>query len=228
MKDLNKKYYKHLNNLISWGSHYVKLAAEASSKLSGDDITEISAWVTQSGQMIRTICAPNSIYLEQFDSIMKTKEFFNLHSNRHSHLAELLGCIIAVRDDLKSGMLNNYKDIIVAEIFDDFFDMAEYLLKHGYKDASAVIIGAVLEDNLRQMCIKKTIKLKKDNDKPKNMETLNQDLYKQGAYDKLRYKQVISWGELRNNAAHGDFDKYDEPQVKLMLIGVRQFCSDFN
>ena len=159
---------------------------------------------------------------------MKTEDFFNIHSNRCSHIAQLQGCLIAVRDDLKSGMLNNYKNLIVAEIFEDFFEMAEYLLQRGYKDASAVIIGAILEDNLRQMCLKKSIKLKKNKGNPKNMETLNQDLYKKGAYDKLHYKQVIAWGDIRNNAAHGDFEKYDKPQVELMLMGARQFCCDFN
>ena len=36
----------------------------------------------------------------------------------------------------------------------DFLDMAYHLLENDYKDASAVMIGSVLEEHLRQLCNK--------------------------------------------------------------------------
>lgn len=43
--------------------------------------------------------------------------------------------------------------IIAAEIFSDFLEMAEHLLEQGYKDPAAVMIGSVVEENLRKFCV---------------------------------------------------------------------------
>ena len=48
-------------------------------------------------------------------------------------------------------MLSNFMSLAQAEVFADFLDMAEHLLGEGYKDAAAVILGAVLEDTLRKL-----------------------------------------------------------------------------
>jgi len=39
-------------------------------------------------------------------------------------------------------------------------------------------------------------------------------------------KQITSWGDLRNKAAHGQYDKYDEKQVRMMLLFVEQIAAD--
>jgi hypothetical protein len=152
--------------------------------------------------------------------------FYNLHSDNFEHFAMLVGCLQATYADFKIGLLRDIRTLLRAEIFGDFLEMAEYLLTEGYKDASAVLLGAVLEDSLRKLATKLGVETANPDGSPKNLERLNQDLYKADAYDKLLHKQVTSWADLRNKAAHGEFGKYDMDQVRSMLLFVQKFCSD--
>ncbi len=49
------------------------------------------------------------------------------------------------------------------------------------------------------------------------------DLRKEGVYGTLQQKQLMAWMDLRNKAAHGDWDEYDPQQVRLLIDGVRAF-----
>jgi len=54
---------------------------------------------------------------------------------------------------------------------------------------------------------------------------MNSELVKVGVYDKIEQKQVAAWAAIRNDAAHGDYDKYEKNQVVLMVQGLRGFLS---
>ena len=196
--------------------------------MSGHDIARVTSWVSKSGQLIKTLCPKDNVYFERFSSILKEKGtlFYNIHSNHYEHLGIILGCVKAVFDDFQRGLLKNIKSLLRAEIFGDFLEMAEYLLNEGYKDPAAVLIGAVLENSLKKLAIQNGLSIKKAGGALKTIEPLNQELYKDEVYNKLVQKQVTSWGELRNNAAHGDYDKYDAEQVRMMLLFVQKFCSE--
>ena len=133
--------------------------------------------------------------------------------------------LAAIRKEAELGLLfSNLRELISSELFSDYLEMAEYFLEERYKDASAVIIGSTLENHLRQLC--ETNSLETEDDKGrKPASTLNEDLYRSEVYGKLDFKQVIYWLEIRNNAAHGDYEKYDLDDVRLMLEGVKNFIS---
>ena len=106
--------------------------------------------------------------------------------------------------------------------------MAEHLLEENYKDPAAVIIGSVLEENLRELCNRNNIAItttdpKTGKVKPNKAETMNVDLCKNGVYNILVQKSVTAWLDLRNNAAHGKYGEYDLTQVKNLLQSVRDF-----
>jgi hypothetical protein len=55
------------------------------------------------------------------------------------------------------------------------------------------------------------------------MEPLNMKLAKDGAYPAMTQKMITTWGDLRNNAAHGHFDRYSEVDVRQMHQWVGGF-----
>jgi hypothetical protein len=134
------------------------------------------------------------------------------------------GYLDAFIEVYEKGYLNTFQELIHADVFSDFLEMAEELLTKNYKDSSAVLIGGVLEEHLRKLCIKNSIEIErtdsKGNSLPKKAEAMNTDLYKQEVYTKIYQKSVTSWLDLRNNAAHGKYDEYSREQVRLMLMGV--------
>ncbi len=150
-----------------------------------------------------------------------------MHSRHFEHISVMNGIIKAIQNDYEKGLLVNFRKLLQAEIFADFLEMGEYLLKENYKDAAAVIIGSVLEDTLRKLAVSNGINVLKSNGDYMTLEPLNMELAKANVYDKLIQKQITSWGDLRNKAAHGHYDEYDKQQVEMMLLFVQKFCSDY-
>jgi hypothetical protein len=134
----------------------------------------------------------------------------------------LIGIVAALRHDFEAGGLLPIEDLVRAGVFDDFIEMAEYLLDQGFKDPAAVLVGGALVQHIRGMCGRFGITTEVDG-KPKRADTINADLGREGAYSKLDQKSVTSWQDLRNRAAHGEYELYDKEQVRLLILGVRDF-----
>ncbi len=145
-----------------------------------------------------------------------------------SHTEEGIGIMTAARNELAGGWLQTTRGLLSAEIFADFLEMADHLLSEKYKDAAAVVVGSSLEEHLRQLAIRAGVPTTRPTDDapvPLKAEALNAELARASVYATSEQKNVTAWLALRNDAAHGHYDAYDEAQVKLMLEGVRQFMS---
>ncbi len=137
------------------------------------------------------------------------------------------GMLLALRSDYECGYLQSVVELVHADVFADFLEMAAYLLEQNYKDPSAVIVGSVLEEHLRKLCNKQGIAATKPDGTPKKADTLNSELTAAGAYSKLDQKNVTAWLDLRNKAAHGHYTEYTQEQVALTLQGVRDFAARY-
>jgi hypothetical protein len=148
-------------------------------------------------------------------------------STASGHLAArmILGIVEGLRKDLVAGYLVSASELIHADTFADFLEMAEHLVGEGYKDAAAVIAGSSLEAHLRNLCVKNSIPTDHPpgSGKPKKADTMNGELGSASVYSKLDQKNVTAWLDLRNKAAHGEYDKYTRPQVELLISGIRDF-----
>lgn len=140
-------------------------------------------------------------------------------------LEPLSGVLRALRSEYESGYFQSVVELVHADIFADFLDMAEYLLDQGYKDPAAVIVGSVLEEHLRKLCAKVGIATSQAGGAPKKADALNSELAGASLYSKLDLKNVTAWLDLRNKAAHGRYAEYTKDQVALMLQGVRDFLT---
>lgn len=175
--------------------------------------------VTSIVAALERLAPRNSYYLTSVQIAIKRRG-----TNNPEAIPELVGIARALKQAYEQGYLQEIQELIHGDIFSDFLDMADYLLGQGYKDAAAVIIGGVLEEHLRKLCEKHPIGTTTDG-RPKKNETMNSELASHGVYNKLDQKNVTAWLELRNRAAHAEYDKYTEDQVKLMHDGIREFVA---
>jgi len=139
-----------------------------------------------------------------------------------------LATLKAARKEIENGWLTTVNELISAELFSDFLEMADYLLIQKYKDPAAVIIGSVLEGHLRKLCHKNGIETELEKDGKtefKKADRLNSDLYTKPVYNKLDNKSITTWLDLRNKAAHGQYGEYNLDQVTLMYQGVLEFIT---
>jgi len=127
----------------------------------------------------------------------------------------------AARDDYARGFLRDFAELAAAEVFDDFLEMAQHLSGNGYEHAAASVSGAVLEDALRRLHAKKIGPWCGDS----SITKLNDALRKAEAYAQPQWRLIQHWGDLRNAADHGEFDKVDADDVKRMVGGIRDFIA---
>jgi len=179
------------------------------------------AFRTSSLSFLANVLGQEEIYYKTFDKAVIYFKPYNLNM--------ALELLTNIKKDINDGWLRDIKGIISAEIFSDFLEMAEHLINEGYKDPAAVIIGSILEENLRDLCSRNSIPITSTipgttNTKPIKAEAMNIALSKAKVYNLLVQKSITSWLELRNNAAHGKYTEYDLLQVKQLLSSVRDFA----
>ena len=174
-----------------------------------------SEWQSQSLSYLINLFGEQHTYVQNFQNKIISGYRGTVESGK--------GILNAALEDIKYGYLDKIEALVSANIFTDFLEMAEYLLKEGYKDAASSLTGAVLENGLRKICSNKDITLKSKED----ISSLNQKLANGDFYTRLTQKKVEEWNEIRNNAAHGLFDRYNRDDAKNMLNGVRDFLEKF-
>jgi hypothetical protein len=130
----------------------------------------------------------------------------------------------ALRDDIAAGWLSSVIELAHADTYSDYLAMADGLAVQHYKDAAAIIAGTSLEVHLKALAAKESIGLQVPNGLPKKASVLNDELKREGVYSALEHKQVIAWLAIRNSAAHGTYDDYDEAAVKALIEGVGNFA----
>jgi hypothetical protein len=134
---------------------------------------------------------------------------------------DTLEILSRLRSDVENGYLRKVADIVSAEVFGDFLEMAQYLLDQGYKDPAASLCGAVLEDGLRRIARNHDIKFSDKYD----LASLRDKCAQKGIFNNLIRQQITAWTTLRNSADHGKFDEYTAQQVGSMITDVRSFSS---
>jgi hypothetical protein len=138
-------------------------------------------------------------------------------------LVQAVGVVQALRDDVAAGFTRSFEELIHADVFADFLEMADELQGKGYKDPAAVLAGSVLEEHLRKLAVRSGVATTDASGKPIKADRLNADLARVPVYGKLEQKSVTAWLDLRNKAAHGEYTEYDHAQVAALIQGVRDF-----
>ncbi len=177
---------------------------------------EIISFNTRSQSAINRIAGQGSVFMTECEELAKDR------GNPGYIASRLVGVVDALRNDVASGYLQTQAELIHGELFADFLEMSQHLLDEGYKDAAAVIAGSSLEAHLRKLCEKNAIDTEV-RAKPKKADLLNSELAKADVYSKQDQKNVTAWLGTRNDAAHGDYDKYGKEQIALLVASIRDF-----
>lgn len=162
-------------------------------------------WKIKIKHLLKLICGINSIHYEAFLSAEKY-QFYDTNAY----------------DDLYNGFLITFKQIVQAEVFDSELEQAKSLLENGYKNAAAVIAGVVLETAIKELCLNNNIDTER-----KKLTQLNDDLAKVSVYNKLQQKQITALADIRNNAAHGNYDQFTREDVERMISDIERFLLNY-
>ena len=181
---------------------------------------DLIAWGNNTIDVLKLVLPLKSLQIQSIEDSYKfliTNKNLFFKNERIKFHQICRGTLESILSDLKDGFLVDLRNEIRIEVEVDFLDQASQLLDSKLKDSAAMIVGAVLEDALRQLCVKCGIP------EGKSIESMNAPLKQAGVYNLAYQKQVTAWADIRNNADHARFDEYVLPQVKLMHQGVVDF-----
>ncbi len=178
------------------------------------DEAALLVWEVKVKSLLISSCGKESIHYSEFLEAKKTHQY----ESTSDVFKRLQSVFIAAMDDYKGGFLTSIKNLIQADVFDSELEQANELLNSGYKLASAVIAGVVLETALRDLCVRESILTGK-------LDKMNADLTKKGVYNKLQQKRITALADIRNSAAHGKPNEFSENDVKNMIKDIEQFLA---
>jgi len=179
------------------------------------DYAAFHGWRSQSRVALISVLGDRHAYLAAFDGAVSTSYLSNLNAG--------VAILKSVLNDFEQGYFKTLRGLISAEIFDDFLEMAEHLLKNDFKDPAAMLIGATLEGGLKRIATERGLTVKGSD----GLASVNGALQKADVYNKLTNRQVQVWTTIRNHADHGEFDQYSQDDVVRMLVDVRQFLNQY-
>ena len=216
-----------VEDLIKTGKKILRRAQSLGSSIDGEELADVASWVTRLGQLIRRLYGEKSQHFRSYSDALATNNFYSIHSNWNSHISQCLGVAFSIKHDLEAGLLFDLRSLVQADVFADFLEMGEYLLNEEYKDAAAVIIGAVLEDSLRKLSERHGLPIENSSGRPLTIDPLNVAMAREDVYNKLVQKQITTWAHIRNKAAHGEYSEYNSDQVQMMLLFVQNFAAEY-
>jgi len=199
-----EKHYRHYN-VASW-----------------PDFIE---WRTCCISVLDQVVPKSSLHRSVVDSFGKL-------GNRPDQLKFAVSFLKSIKHDLENGFLSNLNAEIEAEIAADYLGQAERLLSgeinRDYSHVpAAVLAGAILEKSLKSICSQLSPPELAVNEKgaPLKLNALIEALKKRKFFNEIVAKQLRAWADIRNSAAHGNFEEFTRTQVESMLHGINTFLS---
>ncbi|GAB6192927.1 hypothetical protein [Desulfocastanea catecholica] len=139
-----------------------------------------------------------------------------------------IGILTAARRELQGDWLETTSGAISRNILIDMLGLARAQFDQGNHCAAAVIAGAILEKQLRNLCLARGIAIHNETQGKavaKKGLQLTGEAYKKKLYDRQDNKAVVGWLELCDAAAKGPVEEVDSGQVKNMLNEMQAFLT---
>lgn len=132
--------------------------------------------------------------------------------------------LVSIIDFAENGLLGgvSLRRQAQSDVLSDIFDQATVLLddESFHPATAAMLVGAALEQFLRSWVEEKSAPLAAGND---GIDRFAKGLRAAELIDKNDKKDIDSWAGVRNDAAHGHWDKVGRDRTRNMLAGVRLF-----
>ncbi len=123
-----------IDEIVKTGDEIIQKAISTGYSLEGKELAKVASWVTRLGQIIRKLYGTESQQFVNYSEALKTDNFYSIHSEWNAHISQILGIAYSIKHDVEKQLIFNIRSLLQADIFADFLEMGEYLLKEGYKE----------------------------------------------------------------------------------------------
>src|SRR5215831_8129546 len=192
-----------------------------------------SAGIAEMGAMLKACierwAPPGSSYRRMAD-VVNPLEIATAEGNLRADV-RLRGVLVTMERDYRAGMSRTLDERVHAAILDDVIGQADRHIDAGECAAAAIVIGAALEQHLRQIAARLDVAFEVPDARgvlhAKPAQRLNDELRLTPAYPHAEWQQIQRWLHTRARAASGKLASDDpttlEPELRQMALGVRAF-----
>ena len=174
------------------------------------DIISMTKWTTSSLNLLDKLSISTNRFVSQF-------EIWILGGpGKQMNIGAALGVLKSAKYEYEKGLAVEYHLSVSAIVFSGILQEARYLLNKKYLRASAVLIGAALEEGLKTRARSEGVDIG-------IKETLNPLINKlqktdQPVITSFEAKELEVVAKMRNDAAHGGQFNYQKKQVEFQLL----------
>lgn len=170
------------------------------------DIVSFTQWTTSSLNLLDKLSITSNRFVRQFENWAVGGP------GKQMNIGASLGILLSAKDEYLKGMAIDYHLSVSSAVFSGLLDEAFYLLEKKYLRASAVLIGAALEEALKtfakaneiELAPRETLTPLIDKMKKKEVQLLTE----------FEAKNLQAIASMRNDAAHGGDFNYTDKQVQ--------------
>jgi len=142
----------------------------------------------------------------------------------------LRGVLVTMERDFRAGMSRTLDERVHGAILEDLIGQADRFLDAGHCWPAAIVMGAALEQHLRQLAARLDVTFEIPDARgvlhAKPAHRLNDDLRLTPAYPHAEWQRIQRWLDMRDQAVRAELatdPKTLEPELRLMASGVRDF-----
>lgn len=178
----------------------------------GRELQDVVHWRASCINLIRSTVGTENFFYSSFPADYENHSSRNIETYIHAGL----GILTSLSDEINAGLITDLKSIVAADLLISIQEQTDALLQANYKDAAAVYCRIMLESFLKKICDKNEIP-------HTNRSTINplaESLRNEEVINIVEWRQILSWADIGNNAAHGDFHTYSRDDVQRMNEGI--------
>lgn len=222
-KEQIKKYSSRISELRTEGRFIASL--EKPTKQPNiktiQDSDKLIKWFTNVENIISVMFHKSNFQYQTFLTLKNKKTYYS------SVVMEICGLLDGIKNDIDSGFLYKHELILSAQLFENVLDQSKELLKKDYLRASIVLLRVVVEGCLRKLCENNEIEILKENKRSyKSANDLNIELKKTGIYDEARSKEIQSWLDFGNKAAHPNEIDTEKERIENIIKNIELFTDE--
>ncbi|TKB08150.1 hypothetical protein [Desulforhopalus sp. IMCC35007] len=139
-----------------------------------------------------------------------------------------LGIIKAGQRDIEGDWLETTRGAVTKDVLIDMLKLAKIQKDQSNDKAAVIMMGAILEELLRNLCLKADIRVYNEiqgKAVAKKGLQLTGEAYKKKIYERQENKMIIAWLELYNEAVAGKDENITPSKASQMLTGMQSFLA---
>lgn len=182
-------------------------------ELSDNIFSDCVAWKLSSKNLLQKVYGEDSEPYTIFNKIYSQYAESNRSQYDKENISQSLGVLKSAKEEFDLGFTHKIMHILSVEFFDNILDQSKELLKKGYKDPAAILGRVIIENTLKDLSRRNNIQLNEG----EGASSLNEKLKSLNVFTLPQFKLCRTYIEIGNDAAHGNFDKYSQDDIKKMF-----------